>query len=46
MDIKIQELHPDMALKYVDFFDNRAFMDGAKKTIPTVGLTLITMIRC
>ena len=28
MDIKIQELHSNMALKYVDFFDNRAFSDG------------------
>lgn len=28
MDIEIQELHPDMALNYVDFFDNRAFHDG------------------
>lgn len=28
MDIKIQELKPDMALKYIDFFDNRAFSDG------------------
>ena len=28
MDIEIQELHPDMALNYVDFFDNRAFYDG------------------
>lgn len=28
MDIKIQELNPDMALQYVDFFDNRAFDDG------------------
>lgn len=28
MDIKIQELNTDMALQYVDFFDNRAFSDG------------------
>lgn len=28
MDIKIEELHSDMALKYVDFFENRAFSDG------------------
>lgn len=28
MDIKIQELNTDMAYKYVDFFDNRAFSDG------------------
>lgn len=27
MDIKIQELTPNMALKYIDFFDNRAFCD-------------------
>lgn len=28
MDIKIQTLTPDMASKYIDFFDNRAFNDG------------------
>lgn len=28
MDIKIQELKPDMALEYIDFFENRAFRDG------------------
>lgn len=28
MNITIQELNPNMALKYVDFFDNRAFSDG------------------
>lgn len=28
MAIEIQELNPDMALAYVDFFDNRAFCDG------------------
>lgn len=28
LNIKIQELKPDMAYRYVDFFDNRAFNDG------------------
>ena len=28
MDIKIQELNSNMALEYIDFFDNRAFSDG------------------
>ena len=28
MDIKIQELNPNMALKYIDFFEHRAFCDG------------------
>lgn len=28
MDIRIQELKPNMALEYVDFFDKRAFSEG------------------